>query len=221
MTLSDSVRSWRTNHTFNIYGSRGLYRQHAREEKPGSGDLGGFYSDGEAHFFIEADYADLAYEDLAVKSMNYLAPIAYLNSISNEVPQWVETGVGQYFQDSRWHSARKIFVGEFPNRYSHREFVKGLASGKVFDPQRIMKSDSPLSTFDHYSAWAIVTYCMDSGDRTLKALFLKCIENSVEHKDAFRAFEGRASTLKKEVPAYIKSLEPPLITLEVEPYPMF
>jgi hypothetical protein len=187
---------------------------------PGASELGGFYSNGSINLFIENDQDDLSYEDLSVMSMNYLSSVLYLHTISKEVPAWLESGVGLYFQDCQWYSARKVEIGKQPNRYALREFLDGLNKGEVFDPARLFAAEGNLSNFDRYSAWAVVTFCLD-GNPAMKAAFQKAMKGLGEEKAPFEPIISKSKYLKEEVVKYLRSLEVPPILLEVAPYPMF
>mgnify|MGYP002346627942 CR=1 FL=1 len=205
---------------FNIYASRTEYANAARAELPGASELGGFFSKGTAHLFIENENDDLAFEDLSVMSLNYLASAAYLHSLSDNVPAWLEAGVGLYFQDCQWYSARKVEVGKAPNRYALRQFQAGLAEGQVFDPERIFKAEGNLSSFDRYAAWAIVCYCLD-GNATMKSAFQKAMKSFGEDANAFDGVYSKAKSLKDDVPKHFAGAEPLMLVFEIPPYPMF
>ncbi len=204
-----------------IYASRALYIKETAAIMPGASSLGGFYANKEIHLFLEADQDDLAYEDLSVLSLDYLAARLFLHSLSDDVPFWLDAGFALYMQDAKWYSALKVEVGKEPNRYAVREFMKALDAGAEFDPARLFSLKDNPTRFDHYSAWALVQYLLNGPPSSARSAFLKGVKQLGKAKDPFSALRGKASSLKGAVEKYISSLPKPLILLEDPPYPMF
>ena len=202
-----------------IYDSRSLYEKEGAVNKPGTGSLGGFYTQHSIHLFLDGEQTDLAYEDISVMALNYLAAQLFLHSMSEDVPFWLDAGFGLYMQDAGWQSLLKVNIGGI-NRYALEKFTSAIDNGEVFDPNRLLNLDGGATSFDYYSAWALMQYLLGNKS-SAKTTFLSAMKSFGKNKKAFDGLKSKANALKTDVVKYIRTLKQPLKVLEIPPYPMF